>query len=203
MTTDPATGSDERDRVERLADGGDSGAGNPPPAGDSPGFDDAEESTDQHPPAVGDEAPDFEALRCDGETFRPARFHESVDGGAVLVFYGFSFSAVAENWWRRYARRDWASFDVPVLGVSRDGPYAQNRFLRTFDLPFSLFADVEGEGATAYDLLVERDGMGPTRTARRAIFVVDGDRTVSYRWVADDWLTPPPVEAVEAAVNEL
>lgn len=153
-------------------------------------------------PAVGERAPDFEALLCDGETFRSTSFHAVSDEGAVLVFYGFSFSAVAENWWKRYARRGWADFDRPVLGVSRDGPYAQNRFVRAFDLPFALFADVEGRGADAYDLLEERAGMAPTRTARRAIFVVDGDGTVRYRWLADDWLTPPPVEAVEEAVRD-
>lgn len=154
-------------------------------------------------PVVGDAAPDVEALLCDGETFRPTSLDDELDGGAVLVFYGFTFSAIAENWWKRYDRLGWDDFDVPVLGVSRDGPYAQNRFLRAFDLPFSLFADTEGAAIDAFDLLTEREGMGETRTARRAIFVLDDDRTVRYRWLADDWLTPPPTDEVEAAVDRL
>lgn len=160
-------------------------------------------STSLDAPGVGDRAPDFEALCCDGETFRPTTLGAALDGGAVLVFYGFTFSAVAENWWKRYDRLGWDGFDVPVLGVSRDGPYAQNRFVRAFDLPFRLFADVEGEAAGAFDLLVTREGMGGTRTARRAIYVLDGERTVGYRWVSDDWLTPPPTDEVEAAVEAL
>lgn len=154
-------------------------------------------------PDVGETAPEFEALLCDGETFRPTGLADQVDGGAVLVFYGFTFSAIAENWWKRYDRRGWDEFDVPVLGVSRDGPYAQNRFVREFDLPFAVFADVEGRAADAFDLLTEREGMGPTRTARRAIFVVDEVREVLFRWVAPDWITPPPVEEVEAVAERL
>lgn len=153
------------------------------------------------PPAEGDRAPDFEALRCDGETFRPATLDASLDdGGGVLVFFGFVFSAIAENWWKRYDRAGWDAFDVPVYGVCRDGPYAQNAFLRTNDLPFDTFADVDATAIDAFDLREARDGMGPTTTARRAVYVLDGDRTVRYRWLADDWISPVPRTDVEEAV---
>ena len=49
------------------------------------------------PPSEGDPAPEFEALLCTGETFRSRRLTDTLDGGAV-VFFGFAFSAVAENW---------------------------------------------------------------------------------------------------------
>ena len=43
------------------------------------------------PPATGDAAPDFEALLCNGETFRPVSLSRLLDGerGCVLVFFGF------------------------------------------------------------------------------------------------------------------
>lgn len=155
------------------------------------------------PLTEGERAPDFAALLCDGETFRATRLAEILDGGCVLVFYGFSFSAIAENWWKRYERAGWHDFAVPVVGVSRDGPYAQNAFLRYLDSPFRLFSDGEGRAAEAYDLLVERDGMGATKTAHRAVFVLDGDRRVAHHWVADDWISPVPREDIETAVAEL
>lgn len=155
------------------------------------------------PPQEGERAPDFEALYCDGETFRPTRLTDRVDGGLVLVFFGFSFSAIAENWWKRYDRAGWADFPIPVVGVSRDGPYAQNAFLRDLDSPFGLFSDIEGATAETYDLLTGREGMGETRTARRAVFVLDENRDVTHRWLADDWISPVPRADVEAAVAEL
>ena len=154
-------------------------------------------------PTTGDEAPAFEALLCTGETFRSTTLEDALDNGGVLVFFGFAFSAIDENWWKRYERADWDEFDVPVLGVSRDGPYAQNAFIRYLDSPFRMFSDTDGEAATAFDLLTDRTQMAGTSTPMRAVFVVDADRTVRYRWVADDWISPAPRPEIEDAIATL
>lgn len=156
------------------------------------------------PPTEDGQAPEFESLLCDGETFRPATLDDELDeDGGVLVFFGFTFSAIAENWWKRYHRAGWDDFSVPVLGVCRDGPYAQNEFLRQHDLPFDSFADVDATAIDAFDLRAEREGMGPTTTARRAVYVLDGNREVQYRWLGEDWISPVPREEIEEAVAEL
>lgn len=156
-------------------------------------------------PVAGDDAPAFEALCCDGEAFRPCSLDDALgDRGAVLVFDGFVFSAIARNWWKRYRRYGWHQFeDVPVYGVVRDGPYSINAFLRRLDSPFSIFSDLNGDVAGAYDLLVEREGMAGTRTPRRAVFVVDAEGTVQYAWDTEEWIHPVPHEAVEDAVESL
>ncbi|MFB6206763.1 MAG: peroxiredoxin family protein [Haloglomus sp.] len=156
-------------------------------------------------PTEGDEAPAFEALLCDGETFRARTLASATgDRGAVLIFFGFVFSAVSDNWWRRYERADWHRFDgVPVYGVGRDGPYAMNAFLRGIDSPFSLFADVDGDVADAYDLLVKREGMAGTKTPRRAVFVLDAEGIVRHAWSTDEWIHPVPVEELEAEIEAL
>ena len=163
------------------------------------------------PPEVGDVAPDFETLLCDGETFRSTPFSEVCsaderDGqreGAVLVFSAFAFSAIAENWWKRYERAGWDEFTVPVVGVSRDGPYAQNSFLRYLDSPFRFYADTDAVAGEAYDLLTDRHGMDGVTTPMRATFVVGEGREVEYRWVADDWISPAPRDEVAEAVASL
>jgi peroxiredoxin len=157
------------------------------------------------PPAVGEDAPSFEALCCDGETFRTTPLAERTgDRGAVLVFDGFVFSAIARNWWRRYDEAGWADVDgVTVTGIVRDGPYSINEFLRQQDSPFAIVADVDGAVADAYDLLVERDGMAGLRTARRAIFVLDADGVVRHAWDTDEWIHPVPREEIEAAIADL
>lgn len=155
------------------------------------------------PLTEGDMAPEFEALYCTGETFRERHFTDLVDGGAVLVFSGFAFNAINENWYKQYARAGWAEFDVPVVAVLRDGPYAVNAFLRDIDAPFGAFADAETTVAAAYDLLVDRPGMADVRTARRAILVVDDAREIQYAWIADDWISPVPRDEIETVVAEL
>lgn len=157
------------------------------------------------PPAVGDDAPEFEALLCDGETFRPRSLTEALgDRGAVLVFDGFVFSAIARNWWTRYEKYGWDGFDdVPVYGIVRDGPYSINEFLRQLDSPFAIYSDLNGEVADSYDLLVERDGMAGTKTSKRGIFVLDDEGEVAHAWDTDEWIHPVPREEIEAAVENL
>jgi peroxiredoxin len=157
------------------------------------------------PPTVGELAPEFEALLCDGETFRPEALPAALgDRGAVLVFDGFVFSAIANNWWTRYDTYGWDNFDdVPVYGVVRDGPYSVNEFLRQLGSPFSIFSDLNGDAADAYGLLVERDHMAGTKTARRGIFVLDEEGVVRHAWDTDEWIHPVPREEIEAAVAEL
>jgi peroxiredoxin len=156
------------------------------------------------PPAVGDQAPRFEALLCDGETFRARTLADALgDRGGVLIFGGFVFSAIALNWWERYERYGWHEFGVPVYGLYRDGPYAINEFLRRREVPFSFFADVNGDVAAAYDLLVERHGMAGAETARRAVFVLDGEGTVVDAWDTDEWIHPVPTRELQASVESL
>lgn len=156
------------------------------------------------PPEVGETVPAFEALRCDGETFRPRTLSGSLgEDGGVLVFFGFVFGAIAENWWKRYERYGWADLDVPVYGVGRDGPYGTNAFLRDIDSPFELFADVDGEVAGAFDLLVEREGMAGVHTSRRAVFVLDDEGVVRDRWVTHDYISPVPTRELEESIRDL
>ena len=157
------------------------------------------------PPSVDEKAPAFEALLCDGETFRARTLSSALgDRGAVIVFDGFVFSAIARNWWRRYEAYGWDKFDaVPVYGVVRDGPYSINEFLRRLDSPFSIFSDLNGDVAEAYGLLVERQGMAGTRTARRSVFALDEEGIVRHVWNADGWTEPVPHREIESAAAEL
>ena len=158
------------------------------------------------PPTEGDALPDFEALLCDGETFRSTTLEETLGPrGGVVVCTGFAFSAIARNWWKRFVRAGWHEFEgVPVLGVSRDGPYAQNAFLRWLGRPgFRFFADVNGGVSELLGLFADRDHMANVSTPWRSAFVVDPDLEVRYAFVADDWISPLPLEDVEAAVSRL
>lgn len=156
-------------------------------------------------PSPGETAPAFEALLCDGATFRARTLSSTLcDQGAVLVFDGFVFSAIAQNWWRRYETYGWDEFDaVPVYGVVRDGPYSINEFLRQIDSPFSIFSDLNGSVADAYDLLAEREGMAGTKTPRRGVFVIDDEGSVRYAWETDEWIYPVPREEIEDVVARL
>ncbi|WP_254522435.1 redoxin domain-containing protein [Natrinema caseinilyticum] len=158
------------------------------------------------PPTAGETVADFDALLCDGETFRSTALSDALGArGGVVVCTGFAFSAIAQNWWKRFVRAGWDEFeDVPVFGVSRDGPYAQNEFLRWLDRPgFRFFADVNGTVSESLDLLADRSHMAGVSTPWRSAFVLDPDREITYAFVADDWISPLPREEIETAVADL
>lgn len=157
------------------------------------------------PPGVGEAAPEFEALYCDGETFQPKSLPAVLgERGTVLSFGGFVFNPIARNWFRRYVRYGWTDIeDVAFIPVQRAGPYAVNAFLRGLDSPLDVFADIEGEVAERYDLLVERDDMAGALTARRGVFVLDGDGVVRYAYDTDEWIDPLPRDEIDAAIEGL
>ncbi|WP_408959520.1 redoxin domain-containing protein [Natrinema sp. 74] len=157
------------------------------------------------PPTEGETVADVEAVLCDGETFRSTALSDALGArGGVIVSTGFAFSAIARNWWKRFVRAGWDEFeDVSILGVSRDGPYAQNEFLRWLNRPgFQFFADVDGTVSGSLELLTDRTHMAGVSTPRRSAFVLGPDREVRYAFVADDWISPLPREEIEAAVVE-
>ena len=157
------------------------------------------------PPKTDEVVPNFEGVLCDGEVFEDKELDEVIgERGAVLYFHGFVFSAIARHWWKRFDRNDWDQFDgVPVIGIGRDGPFAQNAFIRKVDSPFQVFSDVDGCITDEFDLRMERDGMSHVTTPRRSVFVLNQDREVSFRWLAKYTTSPPPVDEIEDAVAEL
>lgn len=157
------------------------------------------------PPKGGETAPEFTALLCDGEVFEDTHIDDVLDDrGAVLYFQGFVFSAIARNWWKRFDRGGWDEFEgVEIVGIGRDGPFAQNAFLRRIDSPFSVYADIDGYITDEFGLRVERDGMAHVTTPKRSVFVLNADREVEYRWVSPDTVSPPPIDDIEEAIQGL
>ncbi len=167
--------------------------------------DDPRTSDADEPLGVDDALPDVEALLCDGEVFRPRALEETVgDRGLLLSFHGFSFSAIATNWWKRYERYGWSDIEgVPLVCVCRDGPYAVNEFVRQVDASFDVYADVDAEIADAFGLRRSRDDMPDASTARRAVYVFDDAGRATYRWLSDDDVSPVDVDGVEEVVSSL
>jgi peroxiredoxin len=63
-------------------------------------------------------------------------------------------------------------------GVGRDGPLAQNSFLRRIDSTFSVFTDVDGYVTDLFDHRIERDGMAHVTTPQRSVFVLEAERGI-------------------------
>ncbi len=94
---------------------------------------------------------------------------------------------------------------VTLWGLAPDGPYAHKEFIDEHGIEFPLLCDTAGRVAEAYDILYEEfDGF--ERVPERSLFLVDGDRRVRVRWVADDnweeW-TDEPLREIKAEIEAI
>lgn len=104
------------------------------------------------------------------------------------------------------ACRDFDWFDagaVPVVGISRSGPWLHRRFVDRLGLEFPLYSDPDLDVPEAYD--VGSRAFGVSRRARRSCFLVGADGTIKYRRVGDHWLDPtldtPPVAEIYKEIS--
>jgi len=154
----------------------------------------------------GTTAPDFDLPAVvDGEITTVDL--SSLAGTDVLVvaFYPADFSGVCTD--ELCSLRDFELFDlqkdVSIVALSTDTAFSHRRFADEYDLDFPLLSDNDGSVAEAYGVLYDEGLGGHRRIAKRAVFVLDADRTVRYAWASDDPGDLPDLDAVRAAIEDL
>jgi len=152
--------------------------------------------------SVGDEAPDFTAPLANGDVAEMTLSDAVARGPVVLAFFPGAFTSVCSHEMESFDDRlgELADAGATVYGVSIDTPFAQNAFRDKLGLGFELVSDNDREIIDAYDIAMDFTALGVHDLAKRAVFVVDEDRTVTYAWVSDDpGVEPDYDEVVEAA----
>jgi peroxiredoxin len=150
---------------------------------------------------VGDDAPDFTASLA-SDDIEPFRLSDHLgDEPVVLAFFPAAFSNTCTD--EMEALRDgFDRDDCALFGVSTDLPHALAAYRAQYDLPFGLVSDSEHRAITAYDVVESFESYGVDTVARRAVFVIDGDGVVAYRWLADHPGQEPDYDALATAVAE-
>ena len=89
-----------------------------------------------------------------------------------------------------------------VLAVAVTATFSQQAFAASLGVDFPLLSDwdrtVCADYGVRYDVWKGHAGL-----AQRSVFVVDRGGTVQYRWVTEDALVLPDLDAVVAALREL
>lgn len=150
---------------------------------------------------VGDDAPDFSASLVTGE-ITPFRLSDRLGSGpVVLAFFPAAFSSTCTDEMRtlRDGIGDLGD-DTTVLGISTDLPHALQAYREEYDLPFALVADPDHHAVEAYDVSAAFERYGVDVVARRAVFVIDADGTVTYRWLAEHAGREPDYGALVDAI---
>jgi peroxiredoxin len=154
--------------------------------------------------SVGDEAPEFTAPLANGEVADITLSDAVSDGPVVLAFFPGAFTSVCSHEMESFDDRlaEFGDAGVTVYGVSIDTPFAQNAFRKELGLSFALVSDSTREIIDAYGISMDFTALGVHNLAKRAVFVVDEDRTVTYAWVSDDPGVEPDYGEVVAAARD-
>ena len=153
-------------------------------------------------PGVGDKAPDFTLLDQD---FNPVRLYEELSRGrpVVLLFFPAAFSSVCTR--ELCTFRDKMAMlekaNAEVLAVSVDSPWCLKRFKEENRLQFRLLSDYNRDVVRLYNVYHD-EVLGLKYVARRAVFIVKPDGTISYAWVSDVPLREPDYDEVIAEANK-
>jgi peroxiredoxin len=153
----------------------------------------------------GEEAPAFTAPLATGdiESFSLAEALDS-DAPLVLAFFPGAFTSVCSHEMQTFQERleELSDAGGTLYGISIDTPFALDEFRDQLSLSFDLVSDVNREIIEAYDVAMDFEALGIDDVAKRAVFVVDGDGTVTYAWVSDDPGVEPDYDDVIEAISE-
>ncbi|MDR5710521.1 MAG: peroxiredoxin [Armatimonadota bacterium] len=152
---------------------------------------------------VGDQVPDVTLVSWD---LQAVRLSSLLGQPLVLAFFPAAFTPICTREMCTFRDR-LSAFEAPgarVVGISVDGPFALKAFAEQQGLNFLLLSDFNRETVRAFG--IEDNGLmgGLLRgVAKRAVFVVDANGVVVYRWVSNDPRVEPDYEAVQQAVEGL
>ncbi len=152
---------------------------------------------------IGKKAPNFKLY----DTDRKERSLSEFSGKkVVLAFYPGAFTGVCtkEMCSFRDSMSKFNNVNAQVIGVSVDPPFSNKAFADQNKLNFPVLSDYNRQAVKAYDAYHENFlGLGGYTAAKRAVFVIDKDGVVRYRWVSDNPGVEPNYDEVLKAVESL
>ena len=150
---------------------------------------------------IGDDAPDFELLDTERNSVRGGQ-HKGQK--VVLAFFPAAFTGVCRKEMCTFQERAAALNDANavVLGICVDGPFANHAFAEDMGVTFPILSDYSRSVTRAYGVALEDfAGMPGYTVSQRAVFIVDEEGDVMWKWVADSPGEEPDYDAVLAALQ--
>ena len=154
-----------------------------------------------HSAQEGERAPDFALTATDG---RRIALRDLRGSPVILAFYPADWSPVCSDQMALYNEvlPEFERHGARLLGISVDGRWCHQAFGEDRKLRFPLLADFEPKGHVARAFGVYREGDG---TSERALFVIDAEGVIRWRYVSPIDVNPGAdgiLEALEALTEE-
>lgn len=151
---------------------------------------------------TGVEAPDFELPDIDMKTHKLSNYRGKK---LVLAFFPAAESPVCtlEMCSFRDSLKDLMEIGAQVVGISVDGPFANKIFSQNRQLNFPLLSDYKRETIGKYGIIMKDLGnLKDYNAAKRAIFIIDTNGIILYKWVSDNPLIEPNYEEIKSRLRK-
>ncbi len=154
-------------------------------------------------PEIGERVPDFALYDMDRKVRSLPEFLKK-GNRTIIAFFPGAFTGVCTQ--EMCAFRDMygelEKMHGGVVGISVDAPFAQKAFAEKNGLSFPLLCDFKREVVQKYGVVWNNlGGVDGYVCANRAIFVVDDEGKVVYKWVAPNPGTLPNFDEVKQALH--
>jgi len=150
----------------------------------------------------GSKAPSIALLDTDRKMRELSEFTK---GNVVLAFYPGAFTSVCtkEMCTFRDSLAKLNALNANVVGVSVNDPFSNKAFAEKNGLNFPLLSDYSRDVVRMYGVALDDfAGMKGYTAAKRAVFILDKNATIRYRWVSDDPGKEPDYGEIERELKE-
>ena len=152
---------------------------------------------------IGQKAPDFELFDANKQ---PTKLSDSKGKNVVLAFYPGAFTGVCTTEMCTFRDRfdSLNSMNAQVFGISVDVFFSQKVFSDTNNLNFPLLSDYTRETVNAYGIALPNfAGMEGYTASQRAVFVIDKEGVIKFKWVGENPGVEPDYDEVQRQVDQL
>jgi peroxiredoxin len=152
---------------------------------------------------VSQAAPDFTLY---DSTNQQRKLSEFKGKNVVLAFFPGVFTGVCTT--EMCTFRDQSdqlnSLNAQVLGISVDSPFSQKAWAEQNNLNFPILSDYNRQVVNLYGVAFQNlAGMEGYVAANRAVFVLDKDGIVRYKWEAPSPVVEPNYDEISQALSRL
>jgi len=156
----------------------------------------------------GDQAPDFTLVTLGAEGPETWTLSEHLSEGPLLVlFVPMAFTSVCTDEFCMMSESlsEYESLGAKVVGISGDGPFAQQAWAEKEGFKLQMLSDYEHEVAkafgVAYESFLPEANLIMGGVAKRSAFVIGKDGVVVHADVQDHPKDLPDFEAVKAVLS--
>lgn len=153
-------------------------------------------------PEIGEKAPDVELVDTD---LKKVKISDFKGKAVVLAFYPGAFTSVCtkEMCTFRDSMAKFNEVDAVVLGISVDPPFSNKAFKEANKLNFTILSDYKREAVKAFGIDMEFPLLPGYILAKRAVFILDKEGKIVYKWVGKELGNEPNYKEIEEVVRKI